>query len=651
MDAVRPYVDGGSVVCCRVEGQQHPPSQPASQDTQLTMVMRLCTLVVMVVVLMACWCTDCVAGQTSNYCSFTSRHTLCRTPGLGERCGQEVQGRGVGAREAAAITSLHNQLRSRVAMGLEGRGAPGPQPSASNMKLMVWDTELATLAQAHADQCTFEHECNDCRRVGRFAVGQNLFISFQSNFDRRVQWGRAIKAWYDEVQDFPNDNIMQFQFSAPVGHYTQLMWWSSDKIGCGFTMYREDGWWKKLYTCNYGPAGNILFSQMYRQGPPCSACPRGYTCSLNYPGLCDTTTPPTPDSPTTATDTTTSVPSITQQQQPQQQQPKDSVTDNTNTDTTTTTTTTTTTPPTTLDTSTIATTTTTTTTTTTPSTTQASSLQGPTSSSSSRLTSNQVSLGRQPVGGNDAEDNDTEMFVPFSGQQPKSTDLLPFLDRAGMNTQVIRTASLSNVQGIIRALPQNTRPIVLFRTTTGQLTELDPSTLQPRGRFGRSTTTRGPRTNALTQALLVCDLDVSPCEVTPVGGNWTVGNSDSEGRYVEVVLSPGEGAQAVVEQLVTKPPTGAACIALSHRRSLLPGAFNDTSLPQLQIAVMPLGSDVTRRAVLGAPGMWEMSRVTFRDLTTSFLVAVTVGPTSHPAAVALDAIMVTDGQCCRSGGC
>lgn len=47
--------------------------------------------------------------------------------------------------------------------------------------------------------------------TGRFAVGQNLFISFQSNFDNRVQWGRAIKAWYDEVADFPNDNINQFQ--------------------------------------------------------------------------------------------------------------------------------------------------------------------------------------------------------------------------------------------------------------------------------------------------------------------------------------------------------------------------------------------------------------------------------------------------------
>lgn len=98
------------------------------------MVMRLCSLVVTVV---AMWWAEGVAGQTSNYCAFTPQHTLCGASGMGPRCGQEVPGRGVGANEAAAITSLHNQLRSRVAMGLEARGAPGPQPSAANMKLLV----------------------------------------------------------------------------------------------------------------------------------------------------------------------------------------------------------------------------------------------------------------------------------------------------------------------------------------------------------------------------------------------------------------------------------------------------------------------------------------------------------------------------------
>ena len=34
--------------------------------------------------------------------------------------------------------------------------------------LQVWDEELARVAQAHADQCLFEHDCADCRRVDRW---------------------------------------------------------------------------------------------------------------------------------------------------------------------------------------------------------------------------------------------------------------------------------------------------------------------------------------------------------------------------------------------------------------------------------------------------------------------------------------------------
>lgn len=64
------------------------------------------------------------------------------------------------------------------------------------------------------------------------------------------------------------------------------MWGTSFKVGCGFSMYKEGGWWKKLYTCNYGPGGNIIRQQMYRRGSPCSACPADTTCSPKYPGLC-----------------------------------------------------------------------------------------------------------------------------------------------------------------------------------------------------------------------------------------------------------------------------------------------------------------------------------------------------------------------------
>ena len=42
----------------------------------------------------------------------------------------------------------HNQLRSRVAQGLESRGVGGKgQPRASNMKKMRWNEDLAEVAQ------------------------------------------------------------------------------------------------------------------------------------------------------------------------------------------------------------------------------------------------------------------------------------------------------------------------------------------------------------------------------------------------------------------------------------------------------------------------------------------------------------------------
>jgi len=41
-----------------------------------------------------------------------------------------------------------------------------------------------------------------------------------------------------------------------------------------------------LFICNYGIAGNLIKSEMYKVGQACSQCPDGTTCSTRYPGLC-----------------------------------------------------------------------------------------------------------------------------------------------------------------------------------------------------------------------------------------------------------------------------------------------------------------------------------------------------------------------------
>ena len=35
--------------------------------------------------------------------------------------------------------------------------------------LQAWDTELASIAQMHADQCKFEHDCTGCRKTERYS--------------------------------------------------------------------------------------------------------------------------------------------------------------------------------------------------------------------------------------------------------------------------------------------------------------------------------------------------------------------------------------------------------------------------------------------------------------------------------------------------
>ncbi|KAA0200052.1 hypothetical protein HAZT_HAZT000138 [Hyalella azteca] len=75
-------------------------------------------------------------------------------------------------------------------------------------------------------------------------------------------------------------------FDPSTGHYTAMVWAGTSLVGCGFTMFEEGGWFKKLYTCNYGPTGNVMFTPMYRRGQPCSSCPLGTSCSLTHPGLC-----------------------------------------------------------------------------------------------------------------------------------------------------------------------------------------------------------------------------------------------------------------------------------------------------------------------------------------------------------------------------
>ena len=80
---------------------------------------------------------------------------MCLHQGPSEACTAKTVERDLTEAAKQALVDKHNELRRKVARGEETNGA---QPAASNMKKLVWNEELAVIAQRWADQCQFDHD-------------------------------------------------------------------------------------------------------------------------------------------------------------------------------------------------------------------------------------------------------------------------------------------------------------------------------------------------------------------------------------------------------------------------------------------------------------------------------------------------------------
>uniref|UniRef100_A0A1E1WW85 Putative cysteine-rich protein n=1 Tax=Tityus obscurus TaxID=1221240 RepID=A0A1E1WW85_TITOB len=71
---------------------------------------------------------------------------------------------------------------------------------------MEWDDELAQIAQKLTDQCVYKHDCDDCRKVENFDVGQNIYTATITAVDPPEPfWVDAVRSWYSEIYRFTPD--------------------------------------------------------------------------------------------------------------------------------------------------------------------------------------------------------------------------------------------------------------------------------------------------------------------------------------------------------------------------------------------------------------------------------------------------------------
>jgi uncharacterized protein YkwD len=103
---------------------------------------------------------------------------------------------------------------------------------------LTWSSELAASAQKWASKCKAVHG-----RHGRF--GENLAWG-----DKRTA-ASAVQSWYKGASKY---NYSKPGFRHGIGHFTQMIWKGSKRVGCGVaTCPSRLG---RFWVCRYAPAGN-----------------------------------------------------------------------------------------------------------------------------------------------------------------------------------------------------------------------------------------------------------------------------------------------------------------------------------------------------------------------------------------------------------
>merc|ERR1712176_596945 len=166
-----------------------------------------------------------------------------------------------------AMQDAHNRKRITVASGQESG-----QPSASNMNALRWDDDASSYATWWAGTCPSGHSPKPRPHGYGENIATYIGIAYE---DIGQKWLDAVDYWYSEVAQFDPGNIDPFVYDYDAGHYTQVVWATTTKVGCGYAFYTNDNGANEMkIVCSYSPGGNMVGpgSSMYHEGDACSEC-------------------------------------------------------------------------------------------------------------------------------------------------------------------------------------------------------------------------------------------------------------------------------------------------------------------------------------------------------------------------------------------
>jgi len=119
--------------------------------------------------------------------------------------------------------------------------------------------KLTAVAQEWADRLAstdkFEHRPNN-------KYGENIYMSWSSNPAATCDGDAPVQSWYSEISKY---TFGSGGFSSGTGHFTQVVWKSSEKLGIALAKSKTN---KIIVVANYDPPGNFAGKYAENVLPP-----------------------------------------------------------------------------------------------------------------------------------------------------------------------------------------------------------------------------------------------------------------------------------------------------------------------------------------------------------------------------------------------
>jgi pathogenesis-related protein 1 len=149
--------------------------------------------------------------------------------------------------DIAEALAAHNDVRQRVAHDESQRlGGTVSIPD------LTWDPALATLAEDWANQVV-----GQVRPPHRPGVGENIYVGYSFGVPLNQSVAAAMQYWAGERQYYNYDtNACAAPPDQECGHYTQIVWSTTTRVGCGRALWSDANKDYVTWVCDFAPAGN-----------------------------------------------------------------------------------------------------------------------------------------------------------------------------------------------------------------------------------------------------------------------------------------------------------------------------------------------------------------------------------------------------------